>query len=413
MASSFAAQFLSLESIEFQSDLFFKELAMIFGTMEKYQQKEIAECAELGILSNAIAKRTGLKVVFDIGQIGPAVEIPKMNRNNVLVNSFLRNYINSSDGLKMISNASQVARGSVNLKTGTVTGVFTEVSSTVHYPSEMIAKTKFTAEEKAAMLLHELGHLMTFYEYMARTVTTNQVLSGVAKALDGSGTIAEREMVFISAKKALKLDELDASELAKTTSTKVAEMVVLTSAVQKSVSELGTNIYDFSTWEYLSDQFATRFCAGRHLALALDKIYRSTFNISYRNIAVYLTMEALKLTLLIASPFVGLILIAIDGRGDGTYDVPGARLKRIRNQIIEAIKGADGNEQDQLKADLVTIDACLSNIEDRRQLVGYLWDVLSPTARRAYSQAKLQQELEGYASNELFARAQEMKTLFA
>ena len=83
---------------------------------------------------------------------------------------------------------------------------------------------------------------------------------------------------------------------------KVAEIVIITNIVKETVSELGCNIYDFSTWEYLADQYAARHGAGRYLATGLEKTYKSIGDISFRSTSNYLAMEALKVFLIITIP---------------------------------------------------------------------------------------------------------------
>ena len=103
----------------------------------------------------------------------------------------------------------------------------------------------------------------------------------------------------------------------------------------------------------------------------------------------------------------------MDGSGDGTYDRPGARFKRVRNQVVEAMKDKDITKDDMesLQADLNAIDDIMDRVEDRRQWAGVLWDNLIPSARKAHTQEQLQQELEDIAANELFIKAAQLKQM--
>lgn len=403
---------LSQESIDFQSTVFKMQLAEIFGRMKSVSKAKLVDCDEIGELSVLIKQRTGLRISFNIGQLDPSVEIPAVNKNNVLINSFIRNFVSSADGLRMINDADGMVRGSVNIMTGVVTGVFTEVTSTINLPVKMFTNTEFIPDEIAAVTLHEIGHLFTYYEFMAHSVTGNQVLSGMAKKLDGTNDIAVRESVLMGVKKALKLKSLDVKALAKNTNNKVVEVVVVSNMAKEVKSELGNNIYDMSTWEYLADEYATRHGAGKDLATALEKYYRGSWNISFRSLPAYLAMEALKVTLVFSFlPLLTIYLVAMDSTGDGTYDVPGARFKRIRNQIVENLKKRDlpKDDHERLTDDLNAIDSILANVNDRRQFVGILYDFLSPSGRTNRREELLQKELEHLGNNELYVRAAEMK----
>lgn len=401
----------AVESINFQPNTFFKELVNQVVELKKVAKAEIADSEIVGFLSKIVAHHTGLNVTFEIGDIDPCVDIPMVNKNNVLINSFIRNHLNSADGIKMINEANGVVRGSVNLKTGMVTGIFTEVKSKIHMPIVMFTTSKYDPEEVVAIMLHEIGHLFTYYEFMSRVVTTNQVLAGIAKGLDGSGTVEEREAVLINAKKAMNLSDLDTKALAKSNNNKVVEIVIISNITKQVTSEVGSNIYDFSTWEYLADQYVARQGAGRQLVTGLEKIFKGSWNISFRSLPTFLAMEAFKIVLIALGLFgVSFLLMAIDS-DNATYDLPGARFKRIRDQIVEnlKLKTLTKDDNERLQADLVAIDSILKDVNDRRQFFGVIWDVLYSPARKGRKQEQLQQELEAIAVNELFAKAAELK----
>jgi hypothetical protein len=407
---------LSLESVDFQGVEFFKQMTTIYALMKSLPENKMGDSPQAQDLMKLIKSHTGLTVSLDIGVYPASVEIPAVNKNNVLANSFIREYLSSSDGLKMIANSKGVVKGSVNLRTGKVTGVFADISAIIHMPTEMIAGSKYSAEELAAVTLHEVGHLVTYYEFMSRSVTTNQALAGMSKALDGTNDIDERTSVLITTTKALNLKAVDEAALARTKGSQTAEIVVLSQVVQESKAELGSNIYDFSSWEYLADQYTARMGAGRYVVTALDKLHRGVWNISFRSLPAYLFFEAFKLVLLF-SPLnsIAATLFMMDSEGDGTYNTPEIRFKRVRQQIVLNMKDKDLTQDDRarLTADLAAIDAVLEHVNDRRQFFGVLWDTIWPNARKARSQAILQQQLEELAMNDLFARANDLKQLKA
>lgn len=413
--SNFVGSNLGLESIDFIGNSFFKELTLAFTDLKAEPKKTMADSEVVQRIMGIIKHNTGMNLSFTLDIHGPCVEVPQIDKNNPLINSLIRDLIDSNAGLKMIAAAENgVARGTVNLRTGKVTGIFANAPATIHFPLyEMLQNDRYLPEELAAMLLHEIGHLFTYYEYLSRSVTTNQVLAGMSKALDGSSGVDEREAVLISVKRALSLTDLDVKTLAKSSNTKTAEIVVISNITRVTASELGSNIYDFSTWEYLCDEFATRHGAGRYLVTALDKLFRQHGHRSFRNTPGFLAYEAFKLILVfsIVGSAAGLLLVLFDGSGDGTYDEPGARMKRVRNQIVENLKDKQLTSDDhaRLLADLVCIDDLLRNVNDRRQFFGVVWDAL--TSSKARDQKLLQQELEALAVSELFVKAAVLKQM--
>ena len=406
----------AVESISFQPTLFFKDLTNAFASLCGEGKDKIEDSEYVALVESVVKHHTNIDIIFKFSPFGPATEIPELSKNNILVSEIFKNMVTSAAGLKMINEAKDVVRGSVNLKSATVSGIFAKTKTTLHYPVAMLTNKKYTPEEHAAITLHEIGHLFTYFEYITRTITTNQVLSGLSKALDGSDTIEEREAVLTTVKKAMHLTDLDTKTLAKTTNKKVIEIVVISNISKEAESELGSNIYDLTSWESLCDQFSARHGAGRHLVTALDKIYKGSGNISFRNTATYLAIEALKLILI----FVGLagitlILITMDSRTGVllTYDTPEARFKRVRNQIVENLKDKNLSKEDysRLTEDLVAIDDVLKYVNDRRQFFGVLWDTVWPNARKARNQELLQQELEALAMSDLFVKSADLRQL--
>ncbi|MNU19702.1 hypothetical protein D3C71_79350 [compost metagenome] len=426
MRTRFKNPSLSLESIAFQHNtMFFKELVMTFEQLAKLSEKEMADSEFVARLSQVVAHHTKMSIGFSLANIPPCIEIPMLDRNNVLINAGIKDWVNSSDGLRMIAAANDgTIRGRVNLRTGEVSGIFSEIKATIHLPTDMLTeKSKYTPEEMAGITLHEVGHLFTYFEYSSRMLATNQALAGMSKALDGANSPAEREIVFINVKKSLKLTDLDEKALSHTTNSRISEVVVISAAARASVHELGANIYDFSTWEYLADQYAARQGAGRHVVTALDKLYKGMYQISFRSSAGYLAMEAVKMALLFtvatSTTFgylainAAVIMIAMDGQGDGTYDLPGARFKRVRNQIVEALKDKKLAPEDvkRYQDDLDAIDKVLKHVNDRRQIIGVLWDMVNPWNYKPAAQKKFQQDLETIAANDLFAKAADFKNM--
>lgn len=409
---SFSPFKVGMESIAFQSNpALRKELLATTQQIFALPKKDISADHELfGVLAATIKHRTGINASIVVGTVGPAVEIPSVDRNNPLLVPMQRAFSTSSDGMRLIAQSEDLVRGGVDARTGMVTGVFTELPIKFYFPVSMFAG-KLTPEEAVGVMLHEIGHPYTYFEYITRAATSNAVLSGLSKALDGADSVQSREAILISAKKALRLSDLDEKELAKSSNKKVIEVVVITSVIRQTRSELGSNIYDMTTWEALADQYATRMGAGRDLTTGLAKLYRGGFNISFRSLPTYLAMEAFKL-IAIVNPAIFLFLLLLDSPSE-LYDTPGDRFKRIRNQVVENLREPELSKDDiaRLNEDLRVLDDMIKSVNDRRQLIGLIWDTVSPQSRKDRNQRLLQQNLEELAANDLFIAAVNLKQL--
>jgi hypothetical protein len=427
---------LGLESINFQKLDFYKELSSAFESIRQAPVKDIhttggEENQYEKLISGIIKNYTNLTVTLVFSDVMPCVEIPAVSRNNPLVNDWIRSFVDSRKGLELIKNAGNAIRGTVNSETGRVGGIFAEIGTTIYLPVSMLKGSKYTPGELAAITLHEVGHFFTYFEYITHTARTNQALAGIAREYDKTLSIKEREVVLMTARQALNIKDLDVSGLAKVSDKRIVDAVIITNVIEKSKSELGSNLYDDNNFEYLADQFATRMGAGRDLVTGLDKVYKEFGDISTRGLGMYLFWEAVKLIALVihiglavaSGPLgeVGVLLNSMlisflfgrDAQTDATYDRPKIRLERVRNQLMEAQKerGLTKAQQQAYREDVKVIDDILADYNTRFQLVGYIFLYVFRMGKKRFDAEALQRELEQLATNDLFGRAQELKAL--
>lgn len=402
-----------LESISFQETVLFKELALTFKDLKEVKVAEIPDHESVSRLSKVVEHHTGLNVSFDfVGELPPHVNVPNLDRNNPLIADIYRPYIKSTDGLTLISKAGNAVQGTVDLKNSKVSGVFTEINVVVCMGANHIAGTRFTENELAAIVLHELGHIFTYFEFIARTVTTNQVLAGLSKVMDGVETQDKKMIALTSAKKALKLEELDLKDISELDKDAIS-IVYISSSVEKSRSELGYNIYDLTSWEYLSDQFCSRHGAYASLVSALEKFYKGQNNIAFRSFGGYLFVEALKIVMLPILPLFTIILMLYDSASGGQYDLPVARFKRVRDQAIQYLKDTSISKEDKTRVldDIAAIDSILKGMNERKQLATIIHEFCSKRTRDERTYRKLQQDLEHIAMNDLFVKSAQLSQL--
>ena len=404
------------ESIAFQNTTFFDELTLAFDEVKNLKETDVGDSEPIYRISKIIKNHTNLNITIDAeNDYPPCIDIPNIDRNNPLINAAQRAIINSTDGLTMIESSNEVLHGTVNIKTAKVSGVFSDIKAKMYLGKAFIQGNKYSSQELAAITLHEVGHLFTYFEFITRTVRTNQVLAGLSKILDGSENQEKREVALLSAKKALKLDKLDLSQL-KDVNTKTTQVVLIDALVKETRTELGYNLFAESSWEYLCDQFSARHGAGVHLATALSKIYKSHNNISYRSLAVYLAVEMIKVILLTSNPAFLVILflvVMLDSQDGGGYDLPSARLKRIRDQATQYLKNKQISdvERRRILDEIESIDKLLAEMTNRKQLFTYIHEFFSKRTRDERAYRKLQYELEDIAMNDLYVKAAEFKLM--
>lgn len=423
---------LALEMINFQDSSIHTALTALYEEMKGLDEKSMSSSPQAVTIEKLIFDTMGIKIEFTMDEGGAYCLPPIVDKNNPLIDNVLREWLTNATPLKMIEKAGGLIRGTVDLARSKVTGVFSELNCVLNMPSYWVSGKfqggGFTAAELSAITLHEIGHLFTGFEYLWHSVTTNQVLAGVAKGLDESADQHERELIMISAARALQLDEAELKTLAQNGTNKAATILILQESTRFSPSEIGSNPYDMNNWEQLADQFAARHGAQRDLITALDKVHRLTGDIATRSTGKYVALEVIKVLL-----FLGTIGLAVttgpgaivpffilwawilgDGPGDSLYDRPGVRLKRIRDQLVEQIKDRSLSKEviERLKEDIVAVDKLLETVKDRFQWISIIGNFLSGERRNRLKQEKLQQELETLSANDLFVKSAELKTLY-
>jgi hypothetical protein len=411
------------EDISFQSDAFFRELAALFRELEGIEPAKMADQEAALQLPAVIAHYTGMNVKVVWGEDGPSVTPPLVTKNHVLLNRWadhIRQRIFSNvDGDRIIAESRTLPVGRVDRRNARVSGVFSELAATLYLPVRIFL-IKLTADEVAALVLHELGHVFVYFELISHTLTTNQILAGLSKKLDQSSGIKDREAVLVKVKSLAELKELDAQLLARSNDRKVVEMVVITSIARELQSELGMPRFDMNSFETLADQFAVRMGAGRELVTAQDRINKAARHVRYRGMLAWFFADVLRVIQLVSVPFAPgcdmwpFLMIAwsvdpVSASDDETaaYGSLKARYERIREQMVEGLKNAD-LDKDAASAyaeDLKVVDDILATVRDRRDLFACVADFLSPSRRRRGSQEQLQRELERIANNDLFVKA--------
>ena len=415
----------SMEAIAFQADaLLFKELTTIIDAFRdegKFTNEAFGKCG----IKEVIFKRTGILIkplISPATYINAWVYPPDLNRNNILLTEWRREWYTGKDAVKNINEAKGAIHGTVNLGNSTVSGVFSKIECKTYLTIGILRSSFFTSAEIAAILLHELGHVFTAFEFLADTVTTNQALNAIAKAVLSTVDHADRVTILARTEKELNVVLKDKDALADARDARTIQTVLISSKIEKTRAALGSGVYDAVSWEFLADQFSTRHGAGRELVTGLDKMYRSygspsTLSPMIRHAQSLITLM-IFLGLTVAAPPIGIALsLLVFAAGsviiEPTYDEDEMRIRRIRNQMVEAVKDnqLDKYQRDKLIEDIRAVDTVLASLKDQRGWLTVFWDVVRPARRKLVNQMNLQHDLERLAANSLFVHSADLKAL--
>lgn len=425
---------ISVESIDFQSNSMGKEIELAIQSFkdEKVKNKDANESEEKRIIEAIISKHTSLKIKLDLETDAIAcIYLPTIHRNHLFIYQHFREYFEQKESTKIFDKIREVKeKHTVNLKTAKVTGIFSELETEVHLSLNMLLGSGFTPAQITAILLHEVGHLFTLYEFVAREHYTNQVLAGVFKSVINKDSIKEREFVFEQAGIILGGNKDTLNELVNQNDTKVIAAVIYKKHIEYTKSELSTEIYDATSCEQLADQFATRFGYGRELIEGLDllnKIFGSAEKSSSGNflacfVQIAGTTSYLLLTILgaiVGNPvtvlafgvlFLSVMFSSGASRNDYTYDILKTRYLRIREQLIQRLKDktvTDAESKLTLE-NLSKIDSIIKETYEIKLPLDRLFDYLFSKDKSVRASIDLQRDLESLAMNDFFIKSKEL-----
>ncbi len=324
------------------------------------------------------------------------------------------------------------AAGTFNPATGKLSGLYSKIKSPV-YMSHTWCRANLSAEECAAVLMHEVGHCSLAYQFMFRTYRASQLLAALHHVRTGRDQSINYETAVKLAGEEICRNPKEFEVLLTMKDDKAISQVVYT----RSWAQLGNDFGDKSVtgpnFEALSDNYSVRWGFAEHLATGLYNIYGdSAFGAKNRTAAtvtyIVNTLKPVISGAALGSTFGGLpgmligaalmcILATADaGRGDGfgfqqanVYDTPLVRMERIREAVIEQLKvfKLSPDMRQTLLDELKTIESFTKN---RKEVGSIFADIamLIPSNWRAERAFKLERNLERLTQNDLFADAHEL-----
>lgn len=406
---------LSMESIEFQSGIFHSDLTNAVNKLrskKQYSDENVRAAALDEVIKYHSNMNVQVSVDADIETL--CTEVPQIDKNHPLIPNEWKTQ-KWRDAKTAIDVLGRPLNGSVNRKSGKVSGDFSNFGVTIFIGQNLLDDKNFTDAEISAGLLHEIGHIFTYFEYLGYTLKTNLVLAGVTKAFNESKDIEERKLVLKTAERNLGVEFEDLDRVAEMQNSDAAEIIIVSETAKRMRSELGENLYDYRLFEQLSDEFATRHGGGRDLASLLSKVMRKYGDRGVSNTAEYLVLETMKLSMfvltLIFIPPTAIGLAVMFYPGGEIYDEPTVRLSKLRNQLIMRLKDKKlpGRLRQDYVADIEAIKVLESELNDRKTFYRYFIETVLPSRRKMRKQIEIQIELEQMASNELFLQASKFK----
>ena len=443
-----------VETIKFQNGLAFDALVECYKAIRNRWEEEIKNGNSKTILNkkthfnyeddssehhqevidlvDVIKKYFGIKIA-NITNGEFAVYVINISSNDILISDYFKDIMEASDVdlsvtmKKVLSKLGQkVLHGTIDLKNSKVSGVFSEIPVHMLLPFQYLGdaedRLKLTDEEYAAITLHEIGHVFTQFEYLDRTMVTNQVLAANAVVLNHKdATAEEKKIVFSKSIKLIEASEKYISDLEKAKSDTEITIIYLDAARERANSQMELASYTTISSEQLADQFAIRHGAGKHLGSGLNKLIMSgklsTAHMVAANSLLYIIIalygSVLGIVGAIAAPLLFIaLLVSVNSNEAYVYDDNFTRFKRMKHDLINSIKFNNFSDKDakKLLEDIEIIENYMNQHKDTLGFYDAISYLLKPSFRRNHDYAALQKKLEVMSANDLFVQAVKLKT---
>lgn len=387
-------------------------------------------------LSDIIKKHTHMTASVNLqkGTWDAAVHLVQVDKNHVLFqqrSKFIAYVSSNRESDKLVD------VGGVNLATGKVTGIFTEVPIKIilgtnffnGFNSDKQAIQYFSPEEIAAVIFHELGHAFSTFEYLGSTVMTGLLISSTVRAaMEIPAGPARTKVVLKACTDAGMSVSEDRVQAALDKFGENADAVLLSEKIQDGAALTKTSNYDARNFEQMADQFAVKQGAGPALATALEKMNKLSWNINYRHPVTYAMWECMKIAYTVVHLGMGLVMfpplgilnlmIVISNIAETKiYDDPKDRFIRMKQDLIADLRTIDKEtpQSKELRSEIVEsielIERQIEGVKDRETVSKAVWNVLTPWGRNRAQQEQKQKMLEKALDNELHLKAAQLKNL--
>jgi hypothetical protein len=434
----------SMEAIDFQRDSkLIAELALQLDSA--LSDPSNATFNAVSAAMKKIAKKhTGMTFNFHfIRQGGPNAFVipPQANAANPMRSDQI---VECVTRLKRPVSEQELFKGEVNIKTGKVSGAYSDIPVDIFCAIEFFTwpslRDVIKGEHIAAILTHEMGHAFTYLRYLGKMALGNVVVSEILRRQhEGEDDKVVQEVVRVAEQKTgWRIRDL--GEINRSSDPLVIQQIVLASVVESIRSELGTKFYDRRAFEFSSDQFVARHGGAHLIVQALDLMYKAypAYLAEYRGrTANYIASMGHWLThlgaglfpaaymiaafgpgavipALIIGGFFSVVMVLFSGGDDGAYDPIEHRYKAMRREVIASSKDQNLTVQQRrgLIEQIQAIDEIVDNLTHKHYFGPAVFSAwLTGIFNGRPAEQKFQRQLEELVNNRLFELSNKLQTV--
>lgn len=427
---------LTMEAIKFQDGSLFKETTEFFKTTDNLTSYE-EKVKHIGgkTLSDLIRKYTGLtiqtEVIPNMSEINCFCVTPDITKNNVLIEEWRKQFYRHKDFKQLSKNIDEVV-GVVDLVNGRVKGAFEKIVIRVSVTDGFIRTMEFTPENKAALIIHEVGHAFTFLEFIAESAKTDFSLATVTRELLQT-TDKEKKIALAKSLNDAMGTTVDVNVIAESSDAATWYTVYISNKEEQTRVATHTGRYSDTSAEFVADQFVTRHGGGAAMADTLAKIYKHLGKISVRDrISIWAQYAVCSLSVISAIAGLSLINPILGTMGTvalfvnlktitqydftySTYTSDKDRVAKLKQELVGRLKDRDLPQDIRVSTldAIKEIDKVLKTINDNRTVMELITIALRSDVHQAVKQEQVQKTLSTVINNDLFKTAATLDSIVA
>lgn len=407
-----------MEVMAFQNDDFGDKLTAIVEEIRLDGTFGTRAINESG-LKKLTLDRLGINVDFQIvkdQRLNAAIITPTLNSSHPF-NQFFSGLHNADMG-RLIAELGERGDklGTVDLKNMKVSGIYSKLPHDL-FITEGLMRSNLDAKVITAIILHELGHAMTFLYFTNNLTMGSVITSAIVNAAFETNDGKLRESILERGTRILGVDNVQVRGLAqrpKAEAKTLLETLYIDGDVTALRSETGCNIYEAKSCEQLADMMVAKFGYSVPLAVGLDRLFGNSRN------NVFTNMIKISLEVITYASFIGILvlpayLITKDfGALISGYDNPVDRIRYLRKHLIQELKEDNGLPKATLQnilKDIDTVEAIAKKHGPAESITNYLQRRFISPVRAAKRNQDFQKAIEDLLYNDAFVAYAKFKNL--
>lgn len=402
-----------MESIKRQSDDFFDALTEAIGKLRNSGDFSTSGVKKSYIMQ-VVKQYTGLNILLYIKEGWRAcVFTPQLTSSHVFEYQQLSNH-----GPTIIDVTKTSIKGTIDTNNARVSGAFSDVKSEVFLGTALFKPGALTDKQIAAILLHELGHAFTYFQFISTVAYGNLVIQQTIRNVFMSNDYQTKQYHIKAAEETLGLDVEPGVEDWVNTSKENLEVIMTTRYYKNLKTRSDSIYYDVRNCEQLADVFAAKHGAAVYLAQANTKLDRETNLYGNENFFVHILTETaglIKRSVSLNSDTSTSREILLTMRQPKIYDDPKDRISFLKFQLIDDLKQlprGDNAARKSIVESIKDIDDILKGIKVRRDLLTFIHETITSVGKSTSNQQKEQKKLEEMLNNNLYYQSAKLKTLY-